>query len=74
MCNHVRVGWIPRVGMSACGNIFYNGSVTTITHPNSFCIHLYEWLPVSQQSCDYFVSPVCLELDQLVITVGCFVP
>ena len=74
MLNHVRMGWIPRVGMRAYGNNVYNGSVTTNTNPNSFCNPLYAWLPVSRQSCDSCVSPVCLELDQLVFTAGCFVP
>ena len=60
--------------MRAYGNNVYNGSVTTNTNPNSYCNPLYAWLPVSRQSCSSCVSPVCLELDQLVFTAGCFVP
>ena len=64
--NHMRMDRIPRVGMSACGNKVYNGSVTTNTPPNSFGNPLYEWLPVNQLSCDSFVGLVCLEMGLLV--------
>ena len=50
--NHVRMDWIPRVGMSTSGCSNYHCDGTNSTYLNSFGNPLYEWLPVECQRSD----------------------